>query len=263
MRIVDFAAGTGHFGLLVVATIPNTVVTLVDTDQRLLDIARDRAASLGPAVASRVTVCCCAAADYTDSFDLSLCLHGCGSLTDEAIAQAARHDAAFCCVPCCYSELEAPQSAVFAAQEWLDADTFQQLSRAAEHPGGEVGPGVPVEYVVDTPVSRRAMLALDSDRALALWEKHPRYVSKIARLSPLSCSPKHHVLVGWVDLKASQDLNSLKRFWMGSLQWSSWRRNTGLHPGNLAHRISFSPRRGLAAQVAEPIELVDGLPWLS
>ena len=135
MRVVDFGAGTGHFGLLVVATMPDTEVTLVDTDQNQLDIARARAESLGPDVASRVTICCGATADYSESFDFALCLHGCGRLTDDAIAQAVRNDAAFCCVPCCYSELVAPASAAFATQEWLDGALFQQLSRAAEHPG--------------------------------------------------------------------------------------------------------------------------------
>ena len=109
----------------------------------------------------------------------------------------------------------------------------------AVHPGGEVGHGVPVEYVVDTPVSRRAMLALDADRALALREDYPHYVSKLARLSPLSCSPKHHVLMGWVDPEASSHANQPER------------------------RSTFAPRRAGTAAPVELVELVDGLPWLS
>lgn len=135
IKIVDFAAGTGHFGLLLAAVLPHCTVTLVDTDEELLGVARNRAATLGPAVSSRVTICCCPIADYNATFDVAVCLHGCGTLTDDAIARAVRHNAAFCCVPCCYSELLAPQSAAFAAQDWLDTAAFQQLSRAAEHPG--------------------------------------------------------------------------------------------------------------------------------
>lgn len=126
------------------------------------------------------------------------------------------------------------------------------MVRAAKRAGGEVGPNISVEYVVDTPVARRAMLALDTDRALALQEAHPRYVSKIARLSPLSCSPKHHVLMGWVGSGS------------GVLQYMSCllARLTGMD------RASFlSASHGTCMQsyatADDSTEMIDGLPWLS
>lgn len=48
-------------------------------------------------------------------------------------------------------------------------------------------------------LARRAMFALDCDRALLLAqpERGGGYNSRLARLTPLSCSPKHNVLLGW------------------------------------------------------------------
>ena len=48
-------------------------------------------------------------------------------------------------------------------------------------------------------LARRAMHALDCDRALLLAqpERGGGYESRLARLTPLSCSPKHNVLLGW------------------------------------------------------------------
>lgn len=48
-------------------------------------------------------------------------------------------------------------------------------------------------------LARRAMRVLDCDRALLLAqpERGGGYRSRLARLTPLSCSPKHNVLLGW------------------------------------------------------------------
>ena len=266
-RVVDFGSGTGHFGLLVAATMPDTVVTLVDTDQHQLDIAHARVASLGPAVASRVTICCGTTADYSDSFDFALCLHGCGRLTDDAIAQAVRNDAAFCCVPCCYSELVAPASAAFAAQEWLDAAAFQQLSRAAEHPGTHARSVARVhkphcttchELKIAWPCIQVARLD-----TVCLWNTSSTHLCPAVRClrwmpighlrcariihityrslrgSRRSAAREQHVLMGWVDPEASSHANQPER------------------------RSTFAPRRAGTAAPVELVELVDGLPWLS
>jgi hypothetical protein len=266
----------------VAVTFPDSLVTLVDIDQSALDTARRRVASLGQAVSSRVTICCCKIAEYSasDEVDCVLCLHGCGALTDEAIAQAVHHGAAFCCVPCCYSELLAPQSAALAGQEWLTTDAFQQLARAAEHPGGEVGPDVPVEYVVDTPVSRRAMCAIDSDRALRLQEVCPRHTTRLARLWPLSCSPKHNVLLGWVDAHPEREQRRRRTaapgvdvggFGSGVLlhdrsragRNARWRHGKASRSASSSSSSSSSSSTTAAAAAAAggAVELVDGLPW--
>lgn len=199
LSFVDFACGAGHLGLLIACAVPGSRVTLVDVQEAALDTARRRIASIGPDVASRVTTRCCKISEFEQSFDCAVCLHGCGPLVDEVVSQAVRHSAAFCVVPCCYGELLAPRSAAFRSQgHWLDAEAFVQLARTAEHPGGETsGVDACVEYVVDGPLPRRAMRMLDCDRALALSEAGLGYVTRLARLSPLACSPKHDVLLGW------------------------------------------------------------------
>ena len=105
LRFVDFACGSGHFGLLVASQVPSSQVTLVDMQDHGLEKARDRAESLG--LASRVTTCaqpsdlshcgrtphvstdagCGSIGDYQDDFDCALGLHSCGSLTDLILAQ--------------------------------------------------------------------------------------------------------------------------------------------------------------------------------
>lgn len=76
-RFVDFACGSGHFGLLVASQVPESEVTLVDMQEHGLAKARDRAASLG--LSDRVTVWCGGVADYEGEFDCALGLHSCGS----------------------------------------------------------------------------------------------------------------------------------------------------------------------------------------
>jgi hypothetical protein len=141
LRFVDFACGSGHFGLLVASQVPGSQVALVDMQDHGLEKARDRAESLG--IASRVTTCalpsdiyhcglqshesigagCGSIGDYQDNFDCALGLHSCGSLTDLILAQvkppcvsycafgrltahlslgqAVSRHAAFCVAPCC------------------------------------------------------------------------------------------------------------------------------------------------------------------
>ena len=131
--------------------------------------------------------------------------------------------------------------------------------------GGEVGTDASVEYVVDTPVSRLAMLALDRDRALALHEAHPRYISKLARLSPLSCSPKHHVLMGWLDPEARSPLH----YWYAKLPWTNsprlraTRKDANPRSSRARGTTVATRRRSATASTVEPTELIDGLPWLS
>ena len=105
LRFVDFACGSGHFGLLVASQVPHSQVTLVDMQDHGLDKARARAESLG--LGSRVSTCkshlpvatvgiskdvsigagCGSIGDYQEHFDCALGLHSCGSLTDLILAQ--------------------------------------------------------------------------------------------------------------------------------------------------------------------------------
>lgn len=55
LRFVDFACGSGHFGLLVASQVQNSQVTLVDMQEHGLEKARDRAGRLG--LTSSVTTC--------------------------------------------------------------------------------------------------------------------------------------------------------------------------------------------------------------
>lgn len=106
LRFVDFACGSGHFGLLVASQVPNSQVTLVDMQDHGLEKARARADSLG--LGARVSTCesrlpvatagiiandvsigpgCGSIGDYQEDFDCALGLHSCGSLTDLILAQ--------------------------------------------------------------------------------------------------------------------------------------------------------------------------------
>ena len=107
LRFVDFACGSGHFGLLVASQVPNSQITLVDMQEHGLEKARGRAKSLG--LSSQVNTCgsllhthflavdardetavgagCGSIGDYEDEFDCALGLHSCGSLTDLILAQ--------------------------------------------------------------------------------------------------------------------------------------------------------------------------------
>ena len=93
-------------------------------------------------------------------------------------------------------------------------------------------------YVVDGPLPRRAMRLLDCDRALALNEAGLGYVTRLGRLEPLTCSPKHDVLLGW--------------------------RGAGDEGGDGSSGVLVAEGAGGSERRADESEsLVDGLPWLA
>ena len=170
------------------ALVPESEVVLVDVQAAGLEKAQQRASALG--LSARVKTWCGPLAKFRPgSFDCGLCLHGCGALTDVALRHCVAARAVFCLVPCCYGELKEPCSRAFRSAPFLDGPAFAHLSRSAEHPGGEVGDDAEVGYVRTGPLPKRAMRALDVDRALWLAEPEQGYRSTLARLVPYAFLP--------------------------------------------------------------------------
>jgi|EP01043_Picozoa_sp_COSAG02_P039125 hypothetical protein len=84
-------------------------------------------------------------------------------------------------------------------------------------------------------------------------------------LSPLSCSPKHHVLMGWLD----PEPRNQPHHWYAKLPWTNLlrlratRKDANPQSSRARGTTVATRRRSATASTVEPTELIDGLPWLS
>eukprot|EP00088_Acartia_fossae_P025248 TRINITY_DN2606_c0_g1_i1.p1 TRINITY_DN2606_c0_g1~~TRINITY_DN2606_c0_g1_i1.p1 ORF type:complete len:598 (-),score=84.53 TRINITY_DN2606_c0_g1_i1:198-1991(-) len=184
--IVDFCSGGGHLGLLLAFLIPEATVHMVENKEESLARARERGIQLG---LKNVWYFQSNIDYYKGSFDIGTSLHACGVATDLVIEKSRDQSADIVSCPCCYGAVQAvdgvsyPRSVLFAEKGCTEADylTMGHTADQTEKHSTKCGQGELFMDIVDT------------DRCLHLQE-HGYHV-QLDKISPLTCSPKHNLIV--------------------------------------------------------------------
>lgn len=207
MTVIDFGSGSGNLCLALAAYFPLVRFVLVDKKSYPLQLALNRATSAG---LQNIQV-----QQYTFSpnnlqayappprsslppttrdndqistpskkpFDLGIGLHCCGSFTDMVMELCQVHQADCIVCPCCNGGM-VPKStggylyprSTFMRQCVTEEEYLQQLSKSA-----------------DDLQNYAAKCYVEYDRAL--WaQEHGFQKVELWKMTPLECSPKHHVL---------------------------------------------------------------------
>ncbi|CAK1555886.1 unnamed protein product [Leptosia nina] len=135
-----------------------------------------------------VVVDFCSGSGHLGKFDVGVALHACGIASDLVLDKCLKANAKFVLCPCCYGSLHAtnrlsyPRSKKFNS---IPIDQYLCIYHTAdqthkEHPLSERGD--------------RCMAIIDSDRGRLAEEQG--YTVTLARLKPLSCTPKNNLLIG-------------------------------------------------------------------
>lgn len=206
-HLLDMCGGCGHVGLVLAALLPRWRVTVVDTAEAALRIARRRAreAELGNFDTLLGDV-----GEVKNEFDVAVALHACGGASDAVITRAGKVGAMMVVVPCCVGGGVAERGGVTGSavgsivedfvrggliewrcaksttvQELLKEGEFGRLARAADF--GERGGGDEWRRV--------AKMILELDRKL--WLEEGGYEVRVVKMRPLECTPKNDVIVAW------------------------------------------------------------------
>ncbi|PXF45260.1 Glutathione S-transferase C-terminal domain-containing protein [Gracilariopsis chorda] len=206
--VVDFCGGCGHVALVIAAVFPQCRVYIVDGNKVALSIAKERAKS---AELRNVQTYHTTVQNFSLRFDIALALHGCGGASDAVISAAVRTRAALIVVPCCVGAIVTSRGSVTGAAishkdsvldifgkakiDWhvprsaLFRSLFREgdydcLAKAADF--GEHG-------VDDWRKISKALLEWDRLQ----WLREGQYHARLAKMRPLSCTPKNDVLLAW------------------------------------------------------------------
>lgn len=210
-HIVDLCGGCGHVALVLAALFPSWSITIVDKNQRALEIANTRAQKAG---LSNISTLHTNIQDLEIPFDIAVALHACGGATDVALALTAAAGAAAVVAPCCVGgvvsekgnvtgrpngatvsdptsmngepiEWGVPRSKAF--QELISDGEYVPLARAADY--GEENPPGQDDW-------RRVTRSLTNwDRLL--WMTDAAMCAYLVKMRPVACSPKNDVIVVW------------------------------------------------------------------
>ncbi|XP_058795228.1 glutathione S-transferase C-terminal domain-containing protein homolog isoform X2 [Phymastichus coffea] len=185
--IVDFCSGGGHLGILLAYLLPKCNLILLENKAESMNRAKTRVARLS----LRNVKFYQSNLDYFKGhFDIGTCLHACGVATDLVLQQCIDKNAAFVCCPCCYGSVQDchrivyPRSRVLT--EVLDKRSYLVLGHAADQTHD-------VENV-KTKQGYECMTIIDTDRKMQAAEHG--YQVYLNKLTPDSCSPKNHLLIG-------------------------------------------------------------------
>lgn len=185
--IVEFCAGGGHVGLLLAYFLPNCKIMLIENKESSMIRAKVRASKLG---LENIFFYQCNLDYFTGSFDIGVSLHACGVATDLVIQQCITKKASFVCCPCCYGSIQDthllmyPLSKKFQSTE-LSKKDYTLLAHFADR------------NEVNTPTADQGevcMGLIDTDRAFYAQEQG--YKTYLTTLQPVTCSPKHNLLIG-------------------------------------------------------------------
>jgi SAM-dependent methyltransferase len=106
--VVDFCCGSGWQTLPLAAYYPQVHFVLIDSKQRSLDVATERAARAG---LTNVTTLLLSIEQFVGTaFDLGIALHACGPATDIAMQLCVRQNADFVMIPCCVGKVQVKAS---------------------------------------------------------------------------------------------------------------------------------------------------------
>ncbi|KFM64687.1 Glutathione S-transferase C-terminal domain-containing protein, partial [Stegodyphus mimosarum] len=185
--IVEFCAGGGHVGLLLAYYLPSCKVILIENKESSMQRAKSRAEALN---LKNVAFFQCNLDYFKGSFDMGVSLHACGVATDLVIQQCIKNKASFVCCPCCYGGvqnthlLSYPLSKKFCSTG-LSYKDYTLLAHFADR------------TEVNTPTAEQGELCMgliDTDRAL--YAEESGYKVELTTLQPITCSPKHNLLIG-------------------------------------------------------------------
>lgn len=187
-RIVDFCAGGGHVAIVLAYCLPQCTVAMVENKASSLDRARARVERLG---LTNVEYYQCNLDYFCGKFDIGVCLHACGPATDLVLMKCYEQNASFVCSPCCYGAIQPNHSVQYPLsvqyQRLLPRLTdYLTLGHAADQTHGPDHPS--------SAQGQRCMRLLDGDRLA--YATQLGYRATLLLMTPASCSPKNHILVG-------------------------------------------------------------------
>jgi len=140
--------------------------------------------------ANNITILQCSVGRFHAPFNVGICLHGCGVATDLVLAKCISTSASFVVSPCCYGSarnvhsVSYPRSNAFhtAGVEYAE---YLAIGHAADQ----------TEVTIEkSGQGRTCMTVVDSDRCHLA--KQSGYTTQLFVMTPPTCSPKNHVLIG-------------------------------------------------------------------
>ena len=148
----------------------------------------------------RFTLIKCNLNNFTGTFDIAVCLHGCGLVTDLVLQKCYAARAMFVSCPCCYGAIKAnnnftyPRSSFF--KTILSLKEYLSIAQAGDTPQRQDS-NSDAYTQTDTNskecLSKKCMNIIDTDRLLEA-EEHG-YVTFLTTMHPPTSSPKNNILV--------------------------------------------------------------------
>jgi len=184
--IVDFCSGGGHLGLLLAYLLPKMTVHMVENKEESLARARERGTQLA---LTNVWYYQSNIDYYQGNFDIGTSLHACGVATDLVIKKSVDQQANIVTCPCCYGAVQNielvnyPRSQAFIERECCQ-DNYISMGHIADQTEKKTTKCEQGELFMDI---------VDTDRCLNLQENG--YTTSLTKITPLSCSPKHNLIV--------------------------------------------------------------------
>lgn len=186
--VVDFCCGSGHLGIVIAYCLPECHVILLDNKEVSISRAKKRVKNLG---LSNITIIQCNLDYFKGKFQVGMSLHACGVATDLVIYSSVQHRAAFVVCPCCYGSLQEnhvltyPRSQV-VRDTLISVHSFLVLSHCADQ--------THEQKYSKTEQGELCMTIVDIDRCLQA--KESGYFVSLAKLIPVTCTPKNNIIVG-------------------------------------------------------------------
>ena len=160
---------------------------LVENKEESVHRATKRIACSG---ANNITVVQCNLGRFHAPFNTGICLHGCGVATDLVLAKCVTASASFVVSPCCYGAVRNvhsvtyPRSDVFHTAD-MEYPEYLAIGHAADQTEATIA---------KSSQGRTCMTVVDSDRCHLA--KQFGYTTQLCVMTPPTCSPKNHVLIG-------------------------------------------------------------------
>lgn len=195
MVVVDFGSGSGNLCLALAAFFPKVQFILVDRNKYSLQLVQKRAetSNLSNVKTQQYTFIPDNLQEYrplTDDsrqegqsvFDLGIGLHCCGSFTDMVMETCLFHGADCIVCPCCNGGMTAKATGGF---NYPRSDFLQKCMTQEEYLSQ-------LSRNADNAQNYAAKCWIEYDRAL--WAAQHGMKVELWKLTPTTCTPKHHVI---------------------------------------------------------------------
>ncbi|ESN99225.1 hypothetical protein HELRODRAFT_155964 [Helobdella robusta] len=182
--IVDFCAGSGQLGVLINCMLPNHNIILVENKEESIIKAKQLAMNQ-----KNITIHQTNLDHFQQSFDLGICLHGCGFVSDFVLQKCINQRSFFVICPCCYgsiketSKIKYPQSKML--QQVFSHNEFITIAHSADQTQ---------QHTIKEEIGKTCMSIVDLDRSLKAQEND--YKTFVYKMQPESCSPKNNLIIG-------------------------------------------------------------------